>query len=106
MRVGIHYGQYGKRVHGEDGPYDVVVETFHIEAVDEDGHVWALDKSHTENEEEAKRELWFLEHNPNTRPEAWVECSPVYGSNAWDDEAEYELACFEADAYNEPRPHW
>jgi hypothetical protein len=34
----------------------------------------------------------------------WVEDLPRYGSEAWDDEAEYNLACEEADALGTPRP--
>ena len=49
----------------------------------------------------------FFADNPNFNPttaEGWNRMSPVYGSDAWDGEAEYELACEEADAYDEPRP--
>lgn len=51
----------------------------------------------------------FKAENPNFDPttaENWGKGFPVYGSEAWDSEAEYDLACFEADAYNEPRPDW
>ena len=51
----------------------------------------------------------FKAEHPNFDPttaENWDKGSPVYGSEAWDGEAEFDLACFEADAYNEPRPNW
>ena len=106
MRVGIHNSFYVKQVYGEDDPMEVAVDMHHIEAVDEDGHVWALEGSDTEDRAFAEFELWHLDHDPASEPNLWVECAPVYGSNAWDDEAEYELACHEADCFNEPRPRW
>jgi hypothetical protein len=105
MRTGIHYGFYEKKLNGEDGYYFVTVDTFHVEAVDADGHVWELEGSHSEDEGFVNHLLQHLDHDPVSRPDAWFAASPVYGSNAWDVEAEYELACFEADAFNEPRPH-
>ena len=106
MRTGIHYGFYQKNCSGEDGPYTVTVDVFHVEAVDDDGHVWELEGSYSEDEEKVKAMLASLDHDPTTRPEKWFECEPVYGSNAWDAEAEYRLACFEADCFDEPRPKW
>jgi hypothetical protein len=106
MRTGIHYDFYEQRRNGEDGPYYVTVDTFSVTAVDDDGHVWVLDGSHTTNEAEANEALAALDHDPISQPDRWLVCDPVYGSNAWDSEAEYNLACFEADCYDEPRPHW
>ncbi len=51
----------------------------------------------------------FIAANPNfdpTKAENWCIGFPVYGSEAWDSNAEYDLACFEADAFNEPRPEF
>lgn len=59
-----------------------------------------------ENEDEAKTDLAALDHDPATRPDLWNEIDPTYGSEAWDINAERELACFEADAFGEPRPRW
>src|SRR5262245_21677754 len=105
FNIGIQYGFYLKRMYGEDGPFDVDVETFTIGASDADGHTWVLEGSWTEDEEAAKRLLAALDNNnPETRPDLWFQGEPIYGSNAWDDEAEYNLACEEADAFGEPRP--
>jgi hypothetical protein len=106
IRIGIHYGSHEEKRHGEDGPYHVTVETFHIEAVDGDGYRWELEGSHSTDESFVNHLLQHLDHDPVSRPDAWHVVQPVYGSNAWDSEAEYELACFEADSFNEPRPRW
>lgn len=106
LRIGIHYDFYEKTLNTEDGPVPVTVNTYDIQAVDEDGHVWVWYDAHTEDQSFAEHQLLHLDHDPFTQPDLWRECSPVYGSNAWDSEAEYELACFEADSFNEPRPRW
>lgn len=58
------------------------------------------------NEADAQAELAALDHDPSTNPIRWHETDPTYGSDAWGPENEYELACFEADCFNEPRPRW
>ncbi len=106
MQIAIQYGSYVKMVGTEDGPVEHVVETFHIEASDAAGHRWVLDGSDTEDEKVVAATMLALTHDPITNPDAWVVSDPLYGSDAWGDEDEYNLACFEADCYNEPRPRW
>lgn len=90
----------------EDGPVERCEEYFAIVATSPRGDVWALEDSNTSSEEAARAELRNLDHDPASQPDRWVSCDPVYGSEAWGPENEYELACFEADAYGEPRPVW
>lgn len=90
----------------EDGPVQIVFDTYHIEATDDVGRRWIWLDSVTNDEDFAEHQLRFLDHDPVSNPNAWGTTWPIYGSDAWDNEAEYEQACFEADAYGEPRPHW
>jgi hypothetical protein len=104
LRIYVRPSFYEERRNGEDGPYYVTVDVYSIEAVDDDGHVWELLGVGGTDQSLVEHELQHLDHDPVSRPDAWGECEPVYGSNAWDNESEYRLACFEADAYDEPRP--
>jgi hypothetical protein len=111
FNIDIARDGYAKRVMTEDGPVEDWVEVFIIMADAPTGHRWALaDEGFSivasENEATVREVLAALDHDPATRPDLWSVCNPCYGSDAWDNEAEYELACFEADAYGEPRPRW
>jgi len=106
MNIGIHVDGYATTRNTEDGPVEFWQTTFSICATSVRGEVWALIDSTVTTEAEAEFLLRGLDHSPDSNPEAWVPCSPVYGSEAWGQEDEYALACFEADAYNEPRPNW
>jgi hypothetical protein len=44
--------------------------------------------------------------DPDNTPDAFQYVRTIYGSDAWGPEQEYDLPCFEAEAYNEPRPQW
>ena len=107
FNIGVHIGGYTGFRHDEDGRHEVWVETFSIQAVAPSGHVWALVSSDTGDEATAQAMLAGLgDCNPTTAPERWNVAPPVYGSDAWGSEDEYELACFEADCFDEPRPRW
>ena len=106
FNFGVHIGGYSKRINTEDGPVETWIETFSVQAVSPRGDVFVLDGSDSESERIANVLLATLDHTPASRPDLWLRGEPVYGSDAWDGEAEYSLACFEADAYNEPRPRW
>jgi hypothetical protein len=104
--IDIHFSGYAITENTEDGPVERWIQTFEVCAQSPRGEVWALVGSTSKDEGAARDQLAALDHDPASRPEAWVECEPVYGSEAWGPEAEYNLACFEADAFNEPRPQW
>jgi hypothetical protein len=97
----------------EDGPIETWLEYFFIVAASERGDRYALVEAGegagivaSHNEATAREALALVDHTPDTRPDLWTRCDPVYGSEAWTDEDEHALACFEADAYDEPRPQW
>ena len=97
---------YARRVNTEDGPAEQWVERFQVAASTDAGRVYYSHSGSHATEEAALAELVALVSDPETDPDAWDEGEPRYGSDAWDSEAEFNLACFEADAYDEPRPHW
>jgi hypothetical protein len=91
---------YLTTVNTEDGP----VEQWHEEhffapfAQDEAGHRWQAEAFN----DKADAETLFAQlGEPDVDPR-WNVQPPVYGSDAWDNGAEFELAAFEADAYGEP----
>jgi hypothetical protein len=97
----------------EDGPVQVWEEYSVIIATSERGDRWSLADIGkgaglviSDDEATMREVLAALDHNPDTQPVRWLPCDPVYGSDAWDDDAEHSLACFEADCYGEPRPRW
>lgn len=90
----------------EDGRFETEVEKFMIGASTEKGYQYVLAIDPFATSFDASKFLDTLNHNPNTNPDRWMSDYPIYGSEAWDSEAEYELACFEADSYGEQRPMW
>ena len=97
----------------EDRPVIDWQEYFFILACAPNGRRWTLAETAApgsvvaeERFAEAQATLAALTHDPATRPDLWLETHPCYGSEAWDVDAERELACFEADCYGEPRPKW
>jgi hypothetical protein len=111
FRIDIARDGYVSRENTEDGPVESWVEVFTILAHSERGDVWALGDEGgsivgSEDEATVREVLGRIDHTPDTRPELWSPCDPIYGSEAWDDDAERSLACFEADCYGEPRPRW
>ena len=108
IRVGTD--GYVTMIGTEDGPVEGWVDTYYVDCTNDRGDHWVLDSKHDEKDlaaAEAAAEAARNEGvNPTTAPERWFDAEPCYGSEAWDAEAEYRLACFEADAYDEPRPRW
>jgi hypothetical protein len=97
---------YSRRVNTEDGPVEQWVETFQVEASTVQGRRWVWEGQDFSNVGTVKSIMRHLDlGNPETSPR-WVEVDPVYGSDAWGPEDEFNLACFEADCYGEPRPRW
>lgn len=100
-------------VNTEDGPMQDYRDYFFIIAQAPNGRRWTLAETAApgsvvadERFSEAQATLAGIDHDPATRPDLWLESQPCYGSEAWDTDAERELACFEADCYGEPRPKW
>lgn len=106
FHFGVLEDHHVHMVNGEDGPMEVCDVWFSVGCGSMKGENWVLCGFHAKDEAKATAELAALVHNPESLPEAWFVTAPCYGSEAWDCEAEYDLACFEADAFNEPRPHW
>ena len=93
--------------HDEDGRHECWIETFHVQAQAPNGQRWLLDDGRDYgNMGAAKAVKRHTSHDPSTQPDRWAEIEPMYGSEAWGPEHEYALACFEADCFHEPRPHW
>jgi len=90
----------------EDGPVEGFRDIFAVGASTVRGENWLLIGSQTSDEEEAKAFLTGVSSTPATHPDLWEQVDPSYGSDAWGEEDEYNLACFEADCFNEPRPQW
>ena len=111
IHIGVAYDQVPDMVYTEDGPFETVRELLFIVAEASDGRRWSFASSHGVDVFEPSEEVDAIitantAVSPLVQPDAWREIDPVYGSEAWDDEAEYGLACFEADCFNEPRPEW
>lgn len=110
IRIDVWPDQYVEHFNTEDGPSERLCTVYYIGAEASDGRRWAL-FSHTScvvfsDEAEAREELGNVVLGPLDDQAAWRETDPVYGSEAWGAENDYELACFEADCFNEPRPRW
>lgn len=107
FHIGVCVGGHSVRRNTEDGPIEQWVETFYVGASDDRGHNWALFGSDSENEADAHAALVTLgDKTPETHRDLWVQTQPTYGSDAWDAQAEYDLACAEAEAFGEPIPRW
>lgn len=109
FHIGIASGFNSVILHTEDGPVQDVVDYFYILADHASGKRWVLTTEGADyitSVEEAECILRGLDHDPETNPDVWGPTFPCYGSDAWDDDAERELAAFEADCFNEPRPRW
>lgn len=111
--LGVLHDQFSYTENTEDGPIQCWGDIFHVGASTPSGRNFVLlDRPGADtiqafsSEAEAEAELRGITHNPAEVPAAWSEVSPSYGSDAWGSEDEYELACFEADCFNEPRPRW
>ena len=108
--IGIGYEVVMRVTNTEDGPEERHVDYFYIIAAHPGGKnfVYAGIGEGTDRAavEAALNALKAAGSDPATKPEDWSETYPVYGSDAWDLEAERDLACLEADAFSEPRPNW
>jgi hypothetical protein len=106
LRISVAVGGYSATRNTEDGPIDVWVETFTIQAESAAGRRWVWGERDFPNAGTAKAVLRHLDVGTPATSDRWTEIDPRYGSDAWGDEDEYNLACFEADCFNEPRPRW
>lgn len=114
---------YVKQVHGEDGPEERVVEYAVVTVTSREGRRWfsksfyadpaivdGLAEALAKAEALADQLRFTIATEPHYHPEDDIlflrEGDPIYGSDAWGPEQEYELACFEADCFGEPRPIW
>jgi len=107
--LGVLPDTYTRTIGTEDGPITCQIVVYLIGAYTREGRNFVLVDFTAEAEAEATTKLHEIEaarSNPETAPDAWFETEPTYGSPAWGAEDEYALACFEADAYGEPRPKW
>jgi hypothetical protein len=94
-------------VNTEDGPVQDVVPYYYVLVEDDAGHRWVTGDVF-DTETEAQAVVDFNDYhgiNPGNS-DTFYKSTPCYGSDAWGPEDDYELACFEADCYNEPRPQW
>src|SRR3974390_3045897 len=83
----------------EDGPVERSRDHWYIAAEAPNGQRFVHADGPYDTEDEALCVVGV--GSPRTKPDAWREMEPAYGSDAWDDEAEYSLACFEADCFGE-----
>src|SRR5215471_4557228 len=107
--IGVYNDGYATTRNTEDGPVEAWVEVFTIVAQERTGRNFFLADFGTEDRAEGElvvAALTLADSDPPAKPDSWVEGEQSYGSEAWASEAEYGLACFEADAYGEPRPRW
>jgi hypothetical protein len=107
--IGVRHDQVIRHRETEDGLVDYAVNVFAIMAQDDKGRRWVYVQAGFEGdtgEVEAREAIAALQGDPTTDPDAWQEVDPAYGSAAWGVEDDYNLACFEADCYDEPRPIW
>jgi hypothetical protein len=93
FNIDIAKDGYAKTINTEEGPIDTWVDTYAVLATTPRGDVWALADNvlaRLEGDcdlERAQAMLAGLDHDPATQPDLWLPCDPVYGSEAWDDEA-------------------
>lgn len=106
ISVGVVTTGYASRQNTEDGPIEIWVDVFLVGAGDATGRRWILAEREFSTEDAAAALVAKLTHDPISAPAQWLTSSPAYGSEAWGIDDERDLACFEADAYNEPRPQW
>lgn len=105
--VGIEQDDIRRPESDDDGFEYVVTETYYcIVASSTAGKIYMLTNSYTSERARAEEELAALDHNPDTAPDAWDFVRTIYGSDAWGDEDEAELARFEAECFHEPCPDW
>lgn len=97
---------YSRVENTEDGPVERWVEYFYIVAETPAGERYRWGDQGFADIGAAKSVLRHLDVGTPDTSDRWLEIEPRYGSDAWGDEDEYNLACFEADAYGEPRPRW
>jgi len=106
ITINIVKEDYLTVINTEDGPADRWVDMFLIVAEHTDGRRWRFDDASYPNLGTAKSILRHLDVGTPSTSDRWFEMEPRYGSDAWGSEDEYNLACFEADCFNEPRPRW
>lgn len=106
LTINVQTGGYAGREYTEDGPMEVWVNTYSIVAEDTAGHRWQWDGREFSNVASAKAVLRHIDVATPATSDRWLVIEPRYGSDAWGDEDEYALACFEADCFGEARPHW
>lgn len=103
-----------------DGPTDedgetIVLLMWFVLAEDDKGRRWTYDGPGGQwdpsqgNEpppgaEDLRSEFESQKIDPSKNTRTWAEDLPMYGSEAWDDKAEFKLACEEADALGALRP--
>jgi hypothetical protein len=108
MKIVFHIGAFVAteyyEANGEDGPYTATKEYPVIEAQTDAGNRWYSAMVLASLEDAQAAIACGAIGDPQRTPDAWIEGRPVYGSDAWGPDDEYESACFEADCYNEPRP--
>lgn len=104
FNIDIARDGYVKTLNTEDGPIETWVETYAILATTPRGDVWALADNvllrleGNSDLELAQRMLAGLDHDPVSKPDLWLPCDPVYGSDDWDDEArrqDHDITTFE-----------
>ena len=105
FQIAIGSDGYSARRNTEDGPIEIWVDLFPIIAEAADGSRWQWGDV-LPSMAIAKSILRNLEIGTPDTSEKWTAIDPRYGSDAWGDEEEYNLACFEADCFNEQRPNW
>jgi hypothetical protein len=108
IRIDIAIDGYPTTRHDEDGAHECWQETFAIVAEHADGRRWQWGDSFP-SMAIAKSVLRNVDVGVPSADDtwgAWMKIETRYGSDAWGDEDEYKLACFEADCFNEPRPRW
>jgi hypothetical protein len=87
FNIDIARDGYVKTLNTEDGPIETWVETYAILATTPRGDVWALADNvllrleGNSDLELAQRMLAGLDHDPASKPDLWLPCDPVYGSD-------------------------
>jgi hypothetical protein len=102
--IAVAHDGYARTINGEDGPMETWQVYYYLHADIVRGNQWVY-HGQWATEEEATAAL-AAAGDPTSNSDEWLPIEPHYGSDAWDSEAEYALACCEADAYGEPRPRW
>jgi hypothetical protein len=105
-QIGVSRDGYSAKRYTEDGPIEIWVETFQIVAETQTGHRWQWGDRDFDNAATTKSIMRHLIIGTPATSDRWLEIEPRYGSEAWGSDDEYNLACFEADCFGEPRPRW